>query len=180
MICEHCGNEMPPHPYGMPKKYCTPRCAKKAEQKRYRLARKKKPQIRWDLPKKEQPKEIVKPDKADHPKKELQSIEEARARQAEHCRKMREGKSYVGERAEREKNDPYYKIKESARAKLRRAVKLGRMKKPDKCQRCGSDKQIESHHFRGYDHPFDVIWLCHKCHGFVHRKPSSAGKGELK
>lgn len=52
---------------------------------------------------------------------------------------------------------------------VRRAVKTGRLKRPECCQLCGlpgGSKGIESHHHKGYDRAnrLDVMWLCSTCH----------------
>ena len=37
-----------------------------------------------------------------------------------------------------------------------------------KCIICGSENFIEAHH-RDYSKPLEVIWLCRKHHGYMHR-----------
>lgn len=68
----------------------------------------------------------------------------------------------------------YEKHKEKwlARAKVRYAVKTGRIVKPEKCEVCGKRyKRIEGHH-PDYSKPLEVIWLCTGCHADVHSSPS--------
>lgn len=58
--------------------------------------------------------------------------------------------------------------KKLARVKLFRAVKMGKIIKPNSCQRCGSQQQIEAHH-KDYAKPVDVEWYCQLCHKLVER-----------
>lgn len=46
------------------------------------------------------------------------------------------------------------------------SLKSGKIKKPDKCQKCGATGDLEAHHHKGYDkeHQLDVQWLCIPCH----------------
>lgn len=57
---------------------------------------------------------------------------------------------------------------ERARDKLRKEIKAGRIVKPDICELCGSEvgvstSEIIGHHWRGYDYPLDVWWICRSC-----------------
>ncbi len=57
-----------------------------------------------------------------------------------------------------------------ARAALYVAVKLGKIKRPKACERCGTSKhRIEGHHHKGYSKEFelDVQWLCPSCHRYA-------------
>lgn len=41
----------------------------------------------------------------------------------------------------------------------------------DKCEICNSSGEIETlsgHHYKGYNYPLDVQWLCRTCHGRIH------------
>ncbi len=62
-----------------------------------------------------------------------------------------------------------HKHKWTARAKLRYAVKLGIVKKPNHCEKCLVTK-IQAHHHKGYDKEYelDVQWLCSKHHAEIH------------
>lgn len=55
---------------------------------------------------------------------------------------------------------------------VRRAIQQGALKRPDRCEECGTVPRrardgrplIQGHHHRGYDRPLDVVWLCVDCH----------------
>ena len=49
------------------------------------------------------------------------------------------------------------------------AVKKGKIKRIDICTACGSSKQVQAHH-NDYTKPFEVVWLCCKCHRLVHQQ----------
>ena len=51
----------------------------------------------------------------------------------------------------------------------RHAIKLGHISRPEACQKCGVTGPVHGHHY-DYAKPFDVLWLCRKCHGITHRK----------
>lgn len=55
-----------------------------------------------------------------------------------------------------------------ARALLNQAVKKREVIKPPKCQECGSESKVTAHH-SDYNKPYDVEWLCTKCHGLRSR-----------
>lgn len=56
-----------------------------------------------------------------------------------------------------------------ARALLNRAVKEGKITKPQFCEDCGlGDGVIEGHH-SDYSKPYEVNWLCKPCHTETHR-----------
>jgi hypothetical protein len=56
-----------------------------------------------------------------------------------------------------------------ARTELRRAVKIGLIKKLKFCQVCEKIKPLQGHH-PNYAKPLEVLWLCSRCHADVHRK----------
>lgn len=57
-----------------------------------------------------------------------------------------------------------------AQTAVHNAVRDGRLLKPSTCSKCGAIGKIEGHH-HDYSKPFDVEWLCKKCHGQTWRKP---------
>lgn len=74
-------------------------------------------------------------------------------------------------------------IKSEARARgkayaaLRRAVASGKAQRPSSCELCGrgcKHVRITGHHFKGYDHPLDVWWICQRCNrALVHKHDNS-------
>jgi hypothetical protein len=62
----------------------------------------------------------------------------------------------------------YYKKTGGAISKVRNALKSGKLIKPKRCQACGGKWKIEGHH-EDYNKPLEVIWLCNKCHIYLHR-----------
>ncbi len=63
----------------------------------------------------------------------------------------------------RKKNDP----KDKARGILNRAIKSGKIVRPNICSKCLEPKRVQGHHF-DYEKPLEVIWLCQKCHSLEH------------
>ena len=62
-------------------------------------------------------------------------------------------------------------IKYIANKALTQAVFYKKIPKPSQCSSCHlklPKKKIQGHH-PDYLKPFDVIWLCRKCHALVHR-----------
>ncbi len=58
--------------------------------------------------------------------------------------------------------------KMKVRTMVRAAIRRGELKRPSHCERCNRPAR-EAHH-EDYSKPLDVIWLCFRCHGLVHRK----------
>lgn len=52
--------------------------------------------------------------------------------------------------------------KKRAYSKLANEIKYGRMVRGF-CEQCGNEK-TDAHHWKGYDYPLDVQWLCRSCH----------------
>lgn len=49
--------------------------------------------------------------------------------------------------------------------------------KPIFCPLCGShvcSQSLHGHHYRGYDHPYDVFYVCVKCHGEITARERAA------
>ena len=58
----------------------------------------------------------------------------------------------------------------NARELVFRAIKTGKLIKPDYCSDCGVQKErnkIEAHH-EDYNEPLKVVWLCKYCHRVRH------------
>lgn len=60
---------------------------------------------------------------------------------------------------------------ERARAycKLQYAKRRGEIIKSNNCEECGTDENIQGHH-KDYSLPYNVNWLCAKCHAKLHRQ----------
>jgi hypothetical protein len=56
-----------------------------------------------------------------------------------------------------------YPERSRARNVVQRAIKAGRLTRPDACQRCGTACKPEASH-DDYDQPLLVEWLCRPCH----------------
>lgn len=80
-------------------------------------------------------------------------------------RNRKKGPEYMREIAKA----TYQKHKEKwlARAKVRYAVKVGKLEKPKGCEFCGHEKPLHGHH-DDYSKPLDVRWLCASCHADTH------------
>lgn len=51
---------------------------------------------------------------------------------------------------------------------VQRALRDGRLERPDRCQACSTAGKVEAHHF-DYAKPLDVVWLCKPCHADADR-----------
>jgi|SRR5215211_3557918 len=60
-----------------------------------------------------------------------------------------------------------YPRAELARSRLRAKVRSGEIVKPECCQQCGEETQLQGHH-HDYTKPSDVEWLCSRCHASRH------------
>lgn len=71
-------------------------------------------------------------------------------------------------------NEYYHRTKEKfdlkikARNKVRYAVKVGNLYKPEICERCFEKKELHGHH-EDYNMPLQVIWVCAYCHKKIHK-----------
>src|SRR5882724_7878010 len=71
-------------------------------------------------------------------------------------------------------------MKRRARITLIHAIERGEVTRPDSCEMCGKKCKPHAHHHKGYEgkNVFDVQWLCHVCHKFIHRlKPEETQSG---
>jgi hypothetical protein len=74
------------------------------------------------------------------------------------------GREYMRRNAEEFRiNNPQ---KKRAQNEVAKAVKDGRMTRPESCVSCGTQCKPSGHHRLGYarQHWFDVQWLCRSCH----------------
>jgi len=66
-------------------------------------------------------------------------------------------------------NDYYKKLKKEHPEKchayqvVANAIRAGKLIKPDKCEDCPASENIQAHH-EDYSKPYEVNWLCPKCH----------------
>lgn len=67
-----------------------------------------------------------------------------------------------------------YRISVWSREMTRRALRWGWLTKPSHCEECGDPGRIETHHI-DYARPFDVMFLCARCHAGVHARLRSLG-----
>lgn len=61
-----------------------------------------------------------------------------------------------------------WRFKDRAREAVTRALKTGLLVKAPCCNYCERKVRLDAHHF-DYTKPYDVIWLCRKCHLKEHR-----------
>jgi len=63
----------------------------------------------------------------------------------------------------------YYQDKERvlAHSAVTSAIRSGKIKRPDACERCKEPKKTEAHHF-DYSKPLEIEWLCRSCHTQLH------------
>ena len=55
---------------------------------------------------------------------------------------------------------------------IRKAIRDGKIIKPDKCEECGKPTKKKSlcGHHDDYSKPFEIRWLCYKCHSIAKHK----------
>jgi len=46
---------------------------------------------------------------------------------------------------------------------VHKAVRSGKLVRPDRCDGCGLERRLEAHH-EDYSKPLEVRWLCRSCH----------------
>lgn len=61
--------------------------------------------------------------------------------------------------------------KHRARQNLRYAIKVGKVTRPDVCEKCQKGEGVMHGHHHDYSKPLEVEWLCGKCHGTAHALP---------
>lgn len=59
-------------------------------------------------------------------------------------------------------------LKKRAHSVIKRALKSGRIVRPSLCERCASPARTLHAHHVDYSKPYDVKWLCVKCHNLQH------------
>ena len=75
----------------------------------------------------------------------------------------------------------------SAMKFVERAIKNGEMVRPEQCEVCTSipakhvAHAIVAHHWRGYDFPLSIWWVCRSCNRFLaHKHDGSLNMQEAK
>lgn len=60
-------------------------------------------------------------------------------------------------------------IKQACRRVTHKAIAMGILVKPKRCQRCGmlKRKPLDAHH-HDYTKPLEVVFVCRPCHGAIH------------
>lgn len=86
------------------------------------------------------------------------------------------GKSVLKWRASQKGRESYRRCRQRspdkypAHSAIHRAVRDGRLTRPDRCFRCHVKCRPQGHHHNGYkkSHQLDVTWLCQSCHQAAH------------
>lgn len=70
----------------------------------------------------------------------------------------------------RNKNPDRSKLMRSVNQAVHKAVKSGKLVRPEACSKCGKKCKPEAHHAKGYakQNWLIVEWICRKCHMGVH------------
>lgn len=103
----------------------------------------------------------------------LVSLSEEEFRPGRHqCYKCLKARNWHSSERGKVTRSVYFKLpevleKQRIRKKVQRAVKSGRLARPDKCSKCQTECVPHGHH-EDYDRPLDVVWLCEPCHAAVH------------
>lgn len=80
------------------------------------------------------------------------------------------------------KDEIPYTVKHNARFKVAKAIEEGKLVRPTQCELCGDSPlkkisgqhRIIAHHWRGYDYPLDVWWICRVCNGILSKDHDGA------
>jgi hypothetical protein len=81
---------------------------------------------------------------------------------------------------------PNYHLAEWARKNLNIAVRAGWLTRPSKCETCGGPGNITGDrpriyaHHEDYARPWDVQWLCNRCHAQRHTEIRELERGAVK
>jgi len=94
---------------------------------------------------------------------------------AKHKKYSQEGKNNPNWKDGRSKDNYYYKKRQKvrfpekikARERINRALKSGKLVKPEECEKCGRTIFLHGHH-EDYNQPLKVEWLCKTCHRQKH------------
>ena len=73
-------------------------------------------------------------------------------------------------RKSRRKWEHANRVKTRVYKRVKYAIENGKLVRPDECSDCGcAESNIVAHH-EDYSKPFDIVWLCVRCHGKRHRR----------
>ena len=83
------------------------------------------------------------------------------------CKYIEQTKNIIAERVKtyRVRNRKKYRC----RWRFKKALKAGKIMRPEKCDGCNKKCKPDGHH-PDYNYPLKVEWLCKQCHGQRHRK----------
>lgn len=70
-------------------------------------------------------------------------------------------------------------LKRKAQSAVRTAIRSGKLTKPTNCTECGIEAKLDGHH-PDYSKPFEVMWLCRKCHMAWHMAHGTGLNGKTK
>lgn len=80
------------------------------------------------------------------------------------CREYNKSdKGKVALQIARENYNESQPLKQKAKWAVKRAIKQGKLIRPETCERCGCSCTPDAHHC-DYSKPTDVMWLCKGCH----------------
>lgn len=120
--------------------------------------------------------ECVKARVKKHREANLEKIRDYDKRRSNEPHRVKARKDYVqteqGKAAKKRAMDSYHKrypMKYAAHVITRNAIRDGKLKPAKLCSICESTEKIEGHH-DDYTKPFEVKWLCEKCHKSWHKK----------
>lgn len=99
----------------------------------------------------------------------VKNIESERDKANERMRRyMASEKGKVKHNETRKKYEKDNPEKISAQRKVRNAIKTGKLIRPEICDVCNKQGNIEGHH-EDYNKPLEVIWMCQFCHLYHHQ-----------
>lgn len=120
-------------------------------------------------------KECVKSAVRSHREQNIEKIREYDKRRGNQPHRVKARTEYIkteaGKQAKKKAVDAYHKrypMKYAAHVITRNAVRDGKLIQASNCSVCKSTEKIEGHH-DDYTKPFEVRWLCEKCHKEWHR-----------
>lgn len=92
---------------------------------------------------------------------------------------VKAGERGVSSLTRRWKIMPRNQLKEEAYIIFRKALRNGKIHRPNICEMCGADRKqsgvrIVGHH-DDYQKPTDVRWVCDQCHAGIHGHNSAGG-----